>query len=322
MRSFALIVLLWPLLASAQTPQTSLFTYQGQFQQQGQVVNGHRDLEFRLFDADSAGSQVGAPVVANDWPITDGLFTIDLDFPGAFTGEQRWLEVSVDGQALSPRQAVTAAPVAQYALAGTIGPVGPQGPPGPEGPMGPLGLDGPEGPAGPEGPEGPVGPTGPEGLVGPPGLDGPEGPPGPDGHPGPIGPAGPPGILGAHTVAGFGNSLGNNLNFISPIANTTVSSGQRVLVISQQMLGSSSNGAHDLHLYPCYRLAGSPAAPSIIGDSMSGARLPPLTSIQFSVSGVTPAGLDGSYDFGMCGVSGHAESWYSSQEGLTTILVF
>jgi len=319
MRSFALIVLLWPLVASAQTPQTpqtSLFTYQGQLQQHGQVVNGHRDLEFRLFNADSAGSQVGTAVVANDWPITDGLFTIDLNFPGAFTGEQRWLEVSVDGQALSPRQAVTAAPVAQYALAGTIGPIGPigpqgpQGPPGPEGRVGPLGLDGPQGPPGPEG------------AVGPPGLAGPEGPPGPDGIPGAIGPAGPPGIIDAHTVSGFGYPLSDSWNFISAIANTIVSPGQRVLVIAHKMLVSVPPGGHDLHISPCYRLAGSSARPTVIGSGLSGARLPPETSIPFSVSGVTPAGLDGSYDFGMCGLSTYADSWDSLQQGVTTILVF
>lgn len=311
------IALLWPLLAGAQTPQSSLFTYQGQLQQQGQAVTGYRDLEFRLFDADSAGSQVGAPVIANDWPITDGLFTIDLDFPGAFSGEQRWLEISVDGQVLSPRQAVTAAPVAQYALSGAAGPEGPAGPQGPPGPPGP---EGPMGPPGLAGAEGPPGPEGPAGLPGP---QGPEGPPGPVGDPGPIGPAGPPGIIAAHTVSGLGKTLGHVPDFISPIASFTVAPGQRVLISSQTTLGSSytHDGGLGLQLHPCYRAAGSQTRPRIIG-ALDGIRLPEFTAIPFSVSGVTPADLEGPYDFGMCGWSTSPETWVSGLPGITTILVF
>ena len=80
--------------ASAATPQGSTFTYQGQLRQNGVVVNGNHNLSFALFDAASGGAQVGSTVTANNWPIIDGLFTIDLDFPGAFSGDQRWLEVS------------------------------------------------------------------------------------------------------------------------------------------------------------------------------------------------------------------------------------
>jgi hypothetical protein len=49
--------------------------------------------------------------------VANGLFTIDLDFGlGTFTGTQLYLDVSVDGNALTPRQALNSVPVAQYAL--------------------------------------------------------------------------------------------------------------------------------------------------------------------------------------------------------------
>ncbi len=101
------------LAAQAQLPD---FTYQGRLQQNGQPANGNFNLDFALYDAETGGNQVGSTVSESQFPVTDGLFTVDLAFPGAFDGTQLWLQVSVNGQALSPRQAITATPVAQYAL--------------------------------------------------------------------------------------------------------------------------------------------------------------------------------------------------------------
>lgn len=156
-------------LAASSFAQQSSITYQGQLRSSGAPFTGLADLEFRLFDQLSLGSQIGPAEVCLNCPVDEGLFQVDLDFGGgAFEGGQRWLEVRVNGNTLSPRQQVTAAPVAAFALAGNEGPEGPQGPPGEQG------LPGPEGPQGPQGPEGPVGPEGPQGPVGP------EGPPGED----------------------------------------------------------------------------------------------------------------------------------------------
>jgi hypothetical protein len=89
----------------------------------------------RRFEATN-GTQSGAVLSANDVPVEDGVFSVPLNF-GAFGAEARWLAISVrDGasagtyEALAPRQAITAAPVAQFALAGNPGPQGPQGPAG------------------------------------------------------------------------------------------------------------------------------------------------------------------------------------------------
>ena len=49
----------------------------------------------------------------NNWPVSDGLFTVQLDFgAAAFNGDTRWLEITVNGTLLTPRQRVNATPYA------------------------------------------------------------------------------------------------------------------------------------------------------------------------------------------------------------------
>lgn len=198
--------------AIGQTAQLPDFTYQGRLQQNGQPATGAYDLSFALYDSASGGAQVGTTINEPQFPVTDGLFTVSLAFPGAFTGTQRWLQVSVNGQPLLPRRPVSTTPVAQYALngnpgpAGPIGPAGPQGstgiagPPGSTGPAGAIGAMGPSGAVGPvgnTGPAGAVGPQGPIGAAGATGAIGAQGPIGVTGAPGAIGPQGPVGVAGA-----------------------------------------------------------------------------------------------------------------------------
>jgi len=96
------------------------FTYQGQLNAGGEPVNDDCDMAFRLYDDPNVGSQVGS-AIARTVPISDGLFTVGLDFGGdVFTGDARWLGIRVkcggdgDFTTLTPRQALTPAP---YALA-------------------------------------------------------------------------------------------------------------------------------------------------------------------------------------------------------------
>lgn len=113
----------------AQTPLGTAFTYQGQLKEAGIPAEGDYDFVFRLFDAESGPAQVGSDVAIDDWPVADGLFTVELDFgTGLFTGDARWLEVAVRPGAsgnphtvLSPRQPLTAVPYALYTLDGTAG---------------------------------------------------------------------------------------------------------------------------------------------------------------------------------------------------------
>ena len=109
-----------------QVPVGSEFTYQGQLNEAGLPADGDYDFVFRLFDAETGGTQIGSEFEADECTVTDGLFTLQLDFgAGAFAGDARWIEIDVRASAgglpyttLSPRQPVTAAPVALYALDG------------------------------------------------------------------------------------------------------------------------------------------------------------------------------------------------------------
>jgi len=100
------------------------FTYQGRLTDDGSPANGSYDFRFILYDAEVGGSQVGDIVIRDDVAVTDGFFTVELDFGSdVFTGDARYLEVSVrEGSStgsytiLSPRQAITAVPYALYAF--------------------------------------------------------------------------------------------------------------------------------------------------------------------------------------------------------------
>lgn len=120
----AWLIAVWFVLMNAvasAAPQLPDFTYQGQLTQNGAPANGNFNLAFALFDDPTAGNQVGSTITEAGFPVTDGLFTVSLAFPGAFSGTQLWLQVSVNGIALLPRQAVSSTPVAQFALNGSIG---------------------------------------------------------------------------------------------------------------------------------------------------------------------------------------------------------
>jgi Collagen triple helix repeat (20 copies) len=161
--------------AGTSMSQSSAFTYQGQLSASGSPANGNYDMTFALFDAATGGNQVGTTILASQYPVAAGLFTIDLKFPGAFTGQQLWTEVSISGETLTPRQPVNAVPVASFALTGTIGPMGPTGA------TGTAGLTGATGPTGSVGAAGATGNVGVTGASGTPGSTGATGPTGPSG---------------------------------------------------------------------------------------------------------------------------------------------
>ncbi|HVP74325.1 MAG TPA: hypothetical protein VMS30_11345, partial [Phycisphaerales bacterium] len=113
--------------ARADAPVGTAFTYQGQLKINGVAVNGVVDFEIRLYDAPSGDIQIGPTVTLNGMGLTDGLLTAQLDFgTNVFQGSQRWLQLSLRTPAgsgsyvtLAPRQPLTAAPYALYALNGT-----------------------------------------------------------------------------------------------------------------------------------------------------------------------------------------------------------
>lgn len=103
--------------------------YQGRLKTGGMPADGAYDMNFRLYNAVTAGSQVG-PAQVNDGTLNpvvdvqDGLFTVKLDFGAVFDGTAMWLEIDVRPDnvgsytTLSPRQPFCATPYALYALNG------------------------------------------------------------------------------------------------------------------------------------------------------------------------------------------------------------
>lgn len=94
-------------------------SYQGQLKQSGTPFDGLVDLEFRLFDALSGGTQVGLTRTFSDVPVEEGLFQVPLDFT-VFDFRNHpsglFVEMRVDGTLISPRQRMTAAPYAAFAM--------------------------------------------------------------------------------------------------------------------------------------------------------------------------------------------------------------
>src|SRR6516164_8794031 len=75
--------------------QGTAFTYQGQLKDGGAPANGSYDLTFALFKVDSGDPQVGPTLTNPAVQVSNGLFTVTLDFDDQFNGNPRWLEIGV-----------------------------------------------------------------------------------------------------------------------------------------------------------------------------------------------------------------------------------
>lgn len=95
------------------TNMGTAFTYQGRLLSGGAPANGSFNMTFALFDVASGGTAL-ATVGPNSVAVANGLFNVVLDFGQNFDGQARWLEITVSGTTLSPRQPLTPSP---YALA-------------------------------------------------------------------------------------------------------------------------------------------------------------------------------------------------------------
>ncbi|MCG3128655.1 MAG: hypothetical protein CHACPFDD_03544 [Phycisphaerae bacterium] len=107
-----------PLLLAAYAADR--WTYQGALRQNGEPApDGLYAMEFAAYDVLSGGSPLATD--SQTVQVTDGLFTVPLDFgvatPTVFNGAPRWLEISVEGTPLVPRQELTASPLAIWSSA-------------------------------------------------------------------------------------------------------------------------------------------------------------------------------------------------------------
>jgi hypothetical protein len=100
----------------------SAFSYQGHLREGGVPANGRYDLRFELFNSETSGSPSGSPVAQNAVAVSNGLFTVALDFgANVFNGASCWLQIGVRPAdstdpfvTLSPRQPLTPAPYSIY----------------------------------------------------------------------------------------------------------------------------------------------------------------------------------------------------------------
>ena len=108
---------------------STAFTYQGRLERGGAPANGVQDLEFRLFEDGAGTAQIGATLCVDDVQLREGEFSVLLDFGDQFSpGRRLFLQLAARDDSAAPcsagpafvvmlpRQEVTVAPFAGYAL--------------------------------------------------------------------------------------------------------------------------------------------------------------------------------------------------------------
>ncbi|HET8675043.1 MAG TPA: hypothetical protein VFO63_04580, partial [Blastocatellia bacterium] len=93
------------------------FTYQGRLSDSGMPASNLYEMEFRLFDSLAGGTQQGLTITNSSVQVTNGVFTLQLDFGDQFDGNSRYLEIAIRPVGspdpfvvLSPRQPVACSP--------------------------------------------------------------------------------------------------------------------------------------------------------------------------------------------------------------------
>jgi hypothetical protein len=127
-QTFCFALLLFCVLfisASTAHAQSAAFTYQGRLVDNAASANGTYNMEFSLYDAVASGNQIGSTLTNTNVQVTNGAFTVQLDFSPATpfaTGANRFLSITVKHPAdasytpLAPRQPITATPYAIRSL--------------------------------------------------------------------------------------------------------------------------------------------------------------------------------------------------------------
>ena len=117
---FVLLLLVSAVLKSG--AQGTAFNYQGRLNDAGAPANAAYDFQFTVYNAVTNGSPVSASVTNSAVAVSNGLFSVTLDFgAGIFTGTNYWLDIGVRAvgvtnfTGLSPRQPVLPVPYAIFA---------------------------------------------------------------------------------------------------------------------------------------------------------------------------------------------------------------
>jgi hypothetical protein len=134
MKRRSLLLLLWLILVMLKPSapaQDTAFTYHGRLAEGNGAANGNYDFQFRLYAVPIGGLPLGVPVSRNNAAVSNGLFTVSVDFgAGAFSGADRWLEIAVRTNGVGtftvmlPRHPITSTPYAIRALSAGSVPAG------------------------------------------------------------------------------------------------------------------------------------------------------------------------------------------------------
>ena len=103
------------------------FTFQGKLSDGGLPANGNYDIEFKIYDCATCNPQEGVDVfpitlMKLNVPVTNGVFTVGLDYGEVFNGPPTWIRIAVRPAGvggltiLDPRQKINSVPNAIRSL--------------------------------------------------------------------------------------------------------------------------------------------------------------------------------------------------------------
>lgn len=102
--------------AWAEVPDT--ITYSGDLDKDGEPVDAMVEAQFALYDAETGGKKVWSESF-DSLQVRNGHFVVELGakepITKVFTGQDLWLEVTIEGKALMPRNHIGVTPYAQRA---------------------------------------------------------------------------------------------------------------------------------------------------------------------------------------------------------------
>ena len=109
--------------ANTPGPSTTTINYQGRLADDaGNPQTGTLGMSFAIWDAANGGGIIWGPENHSAVPVTDGLFNVGLGsqtsggIPTTVWNGDRYLEITVGGETLTPRELIRSVPVAGMAL--------------------------------------------------------------------------------------------------------------------------------------------------------------------------------------------------------------
>lgn len=115
----------WGAASFANLPGASATTvnYQGRLaDRNGNTLNGPQNLEFAIYDTNTGGNLIWGSESHTGVPVSDGLFSVGLGsltaggIPTSTWNGDRYLQITVNGETLSPRELIRSVPIAGMAL--------------------------------------------------------------------------------------------------------------------------------------------------------------------------------------------------------------